>query len=341
MSNAAVHTEDAVTPDRVLGLGNAFWVSQIMSAAAHHKFFTLISRGHRTADAVANAAGTDPRGTRMVLDGLVAAGLIEKRNDGLALSPDAEAFLVEGRPGDLTPMFDVHTKLVWGKWGELTDALRQPEKVRQYVDVDEGQKFFSKLIRAIIPLGIGAADALAEHLGVGSTRTGVRVLDIGVGGAAWSMPFARRDPKSTITGFDLPRVVKESREIVAAAGLGERYRFVEGNLLDADFGDSLYDFVVLGNMCHGLTPDENRDVFTRVRGALAPGGLLLIADMIPNDDRTGPPFPVLFAVNMFVMGGEDVYTLPEYQTWLRESGYRDVRTFDTKLSHSPVIIAAK
>lgn len=341
MANTAVHPETATTPDRILGLGNAFWVSQMISAAAHYKFFTLISKGYRSADAVAKAARTDPRGTRMVLDGLASVGVIEKTRDGYALPPDTDAFLVEGRPGDLTPMFDVHTQLVWPQWGKLTEALREPDEIRQYVNLDVAQEFFPKLIRAILPLGLGAADALAEHLGVGTSRKGVRMLDIGVGAGAWSMPFARRDPQSTITGFDLPATLKESREIIAEYGLTARYRFVEGNLLNADFGSDAYDFVVLGNMCHGLTPQQNRDLFKRIHRALAPGGLLLIADMIPNDQRTAPPFPVLFAVNMFVMGGEDVYTLPEYKSWLNETGYRDVRTFDTKRSHSPVIIASK
>ena len=340
MPTTATHTEQA-SADRILALANGCWVSQIMAAAAHYRFFTLIAKGHRTADAIAKTAQTDPRGTRMVLDSLASIGVIAKGGDGYALTPDAEAFLVEGRPGDMTPMLDVHTQLVWDKWGRLTEALKNPDQVRKYVDLDQGQAFFTKLIRAILPLGLGAADALAEDLGVGTSRTGVRMLDVGIGGGAWSMPFARRDPRSTITGFDLPDVLKESRRIVDEHGLSARYRFVEGSLLDADFGSDAYDFVVLGNICHGLTPPQNRDLFTRLRRALVPGGLLLIADMIPNDDRSGPPFPVMFAVNMFVMGGEDVYTLPEYKAWLAETGYRNVRTFDTKRSHSPVILATK
>jgi len=133
-------------------------------------------------------------------------------------------------------------------------------------------------------------------------------------------------------------VLKETRTIVAENGLTARYRFVEGNLLDADV---LSDLVVLGNMCHGPTAEQNRDLFRQRHRALAPGGLLLIADMIPDDERSGPPFPMLFAVNMFVMGGEDVYPLADYKAWLKEAGYRGVRTFDTTRSHSPVIIAGR
>src|SRR5579871_5475150 len=91
-------------PDRLLAMGNGYWASQILRAAAHYKFFTLIANGQATADAIAGAANTDPRGTRVVLDGLVALGVLTKRGHTYGLTPDAAAFLVEGRPGDLTPM---------------------------------------------------------------------------------------------------------------------------------------------------------------------------------------------------------------------------------------------
>jgi ubiquinone/menaquinone biosynthesis C-methylase UbiE len=328
-------------PDRLLALGNGFWASQILAAAAEHRFFTLIASGRRTADAIAASAGTDPRGTRMVLDSLTALDVLVKSDAGYALTPDAEAFLVEGRPGDLTPMLVTHTRLVWDRWSHLGEALRDPDQVRQYIDLDSGREFFPKLVRAILPLGLGAADALAEHLGVGGTLRGVQVLDVGVGAAAWSMPFARRDDRSTITGFDLPEVLHETAAVVREAGLSDRYRLVAGNLLEADFGANAYDIVILGNMCHGLIPAQNRDLLARTHRALVPGGRLLIADMIPNEDRSGPVFPVLFAVNMFVMGGEDTYPLSDYRAWLAHSGFRDVTTHDTKRSHSPVIVATK
>jgi hypothetical protein len=44
---------------------------------------------------------------------------------------------------------------------------------------------------------------------------------------------------------------------------------------------------------------------------------------------------------MFVMGGEDTYPMSDYRRWLGAAGYRDVEAFDTKRSHSPVIIASK
>ena len=339
---SAISTATGATgPDRLLAMGTGYWVSQIMRAAAHYKFFTLIAKGHATVDAIAAAAQTDPRGTRMVLDSLVALDVLTKRGKAYGLTPDADTYLVEGRSADLTPMLEGHTALTYQNWNQLTDALRDPTKVRQYGDLDEAADFFPKLIRAILPLGLGAADATAEHLGIGSRRKGARVLDIGVGGAAWSIPFARRDANVRVTGFDIPEVLAHTKQIVSEFGVDRQFSFVQGNLIKDDFGDSTSDIVILGNICHGLTPDQNRDLLKRTRRALVPGGQLVIADMIPNEERTRPPFPVLFAVNMFVMGGEDTYPMSDYRNWLAESGYRDVEAFETHRSHSPVIIASK
>jgi ubiquinone/menaquinone biosynthesis C-methylase UbiE len=328
-------------PDRLLAMGTGYWVTQILRAAAHYKLFTLIAKGHTTADAIAGAAQIDPRGTRVVLDSLVALDILTKHENTYGLTPDADAFLVEGRPGDVTPMLEIHAGLTYDDWGRLTEALRDPTSVRYYRDLDKSAEFFAKLIRGIMPLGLGAADATAQHLGIGTERKGARVLDVGVGGAAWSIPFAKRDATARVTGFDTPQVLVETKKIVSEFGVMGQFSLQPGDLMKDDLGDSAFDIVILGNICHGLTPEQNRELLERTYRALAPGGRLVIADMLPNEARTGPPFPVLFAVNMFVMGGEDTYPLSEYRKWLADAHYRDAEVFDTKRSHSPVIIASK
>jgi 2-polyprenyl-3-methyl-5-hydroxy-6-metoxy-1,4-benzoquinol methylase len=329
-----------VSPDRLMALAHGFWVSQVLATAAHYKFFSAMARGHRTASTVAAACGTDPHGTRMLLDSLVATEVLRKRAGEYELSPEADAFLVEGRPGDLSPMIADHPQILWENWGRLREAVKTgPAKPAEYTDDPEAVRFFAHLIRIIMPLALAPADALAAHLGVGTTRTGLRILDVGAGSGAWTIPFARRDPATLVTAFDLPHVVTETAAIVAEQGVSAQYRTEAGDLTSADFGTGRYDLAVLGNICHGLTPDQNRDLFTRLRRALSPGGQIAIADMIPNEERTGPPFPVLFAVNMFLMTGGDTYPFSEYASWLRAAGFSNPTTYDTGRSHSPIVLA--
>jgi hypothetical protein len=74
---------------------------------------------------------------------------------------------------------------------------------------------------------------------------------------------------------------------------------------------------------------------------LRPGGRVVVIDMIPNEERTGPPFALFFALNMLVnteTGG--TYTVGEYTDWLKDAGFARVETAEIGF-HSPLVIAHK
>ena len=335
-----MQTTVQVGPDRIMQLAHGLWPASIVSSAAAYDFFTHIARGYDTADAVASAAGTDPRGTRMVLDALVALELLTKLNGRYALSPDTEAFLVRDRPTSIVDMVANHPPLMWEDWGRLREALKTGRPVRTVDDPIGSGEFFPKLIRMIMSLSLGPADAVAEYLGVGSTMKGAKILDVGAGACAWTIPFARRDRTAEITAFDLPSVLVESAKVVREFGVEKSFLMHAGDYRKDEFGRD-YDIVIFGNVCHIETPNGNRELIGRAYRALKPSGLLVIGDMLPNEERTGPPFAVMFAINMFLHCDGDTYTFAEYRSWLRDASFTGVEAYDTHRSHSPAIVARK
>jgi 2-polyprenyl-3-methyl-5-hydroxy-6-metoxy-1,4-benzoquinol methylase len=336
-----MQTTVQVTPDRIMQMSHGFWAASIISSAAAFDFFTHIAHGHDTADAVASAAGTDPRGTRMVLDALVALEFLSKPQAGrYALTPESDAFLVRDRQASMVEMIAEHPPLTWDAWGRLREALKTGRPVSVVDDTAAGGEFFPKLIRMIMSLSLGPADAVAEHLGAGSALKGARILDVGAGSCAWTIPFARRDRTASITAFDLQSVLAETAKIVGELGVADSFRMQPGDYRTEEFGTD-YDVVIFGNICHIEAPDSNRQLIARAHRALKAGGRLVIGDMLPNEARTGPPFPVMFAINMFLHGAGDTYTFGEYRGWLREAGFAGIEAYDTHRSHSPVIIAKR
>jgi 2-polyprenyl-3-methyl-5-hydroxy-6-metoxy-1,4-benzoquinol methylase len=329
-----------VTPDRIIQMAHGFWPAAIISSAAAYDFFTHIAHGRNTVEAVASAAGTDHRGTRMVLDALVSLEFLTKQEGRYALTPESDAFLVRDRPTSILEMIAEHPPLMWDDWGKLREALKTGQPVKTVDDLEAGRDFFPRLIRMIMSLSLGPADAVAEYLGVGSTLKGAAVVDVGAGACAWTIPFARRDRTARITAFDLQSVLNEAEKIVREFGVAESFRMQPGDYRTDELGKD-FDIAVFGNICHIETPQANRQLIARAHRALKPGGKLVIGDMLPNEDRTGPPFPVMFAVNMFLHGAGDCYTFGEYRQWLREAGFSGAEAYDTHRSHSPVIIATK
>src|SRR5438093_12980267 len=172
-----MQTTVQVTPDRIMQMAHGFWPAAIISSAAAFDFFTHIAHGHDTADTVASAAGTDPRGTRMVLDALVALEFLTKRQGGrYALTPESDAFLVRDRRTSIVEMIAEHPPLMWEDWGRLREALQTGRPVKTVGDTGSGCEFVPKLIRMIMSPSFGPADAVSEHPGVGTRLTAPETL---------------------------------------------------------------------------------------------------------------------------------------------------------------------
>ena len=51
----------------------------------------------------------------------------------------------------------------------------------------------------------------------------------------------------------------------------------------------------------------------------------MILEIVPDDERRGPPLAVAFAVAMIVnTAGGDAHTAAQYRDWLAEAGFTDV-----------------
>ncbi len=123
-------------------------------------------------------------------------------------------------------------------------------------------------------------------------------------------------------------------------GLAERYSYVAGDLLQADFG-SAHTVAVLGHILHSEGRDRSRELLKKTFKALAPGGTIAVAEFLVNEDRTGPLNGLFFAVNMLVNTDTgDTYSFEEISSWLKEAGFTNPRTLDAP-GPSPLILATK
>src|ERR1051325_200387 len=97
--------------------------SQVLNASLEYDFFTHIHNGLNGYEEIARAAGTDPRATRIVLDGLIALALVAKRQGKYFLTPTSEAFLVRGKPAYMGDFRHVALAL-WDGMGQLKQTLK-------------------------------------------------------------------------------------------------------------------------------------------------------------------------------------------------------------------------
>jgi SAM-dependent methyltransferase len=146
------------------------------------------------------------------------------------------------------------------------------------------------------------------------------MLDVAGGHGEFSMALCRRHEGLTATIVDLPGSARVGREIVDGAGMGERVRYVERDMFEADY-EGPHDGALCFNIVHHLTPDQARVLFARIGSALRPGAPLCVLDLYARDRGEQPDTGAFLGLFFHLTSGADIYPAADVSAWLREGGF--------------------
>ncbi len=304
-----------VVPDELNAMIRGFQESRIVLTAIELDVFTAVNGGAGAA-AVAKRCGTDRRATELLLNALVALGVLRLAGDRYENSPVAAQFLVAGSPDDARAALR-HNLSLWATWSSLTDAVRVGHVAPRAEMRERDDEWTVPFIAAMHRGATARAPRVIAAVDPGRVT---RMLDVGGGSGAYAIAFALANPELSAVVLDLPTVLPITQTHIDEAGVAKRVTTREGDLRRDDLGSG-YDLVFLSSICHMLDPDGNRDLLARAAKALVPGGRVVIQDFVLEPDRTGPRHAVLFAINMLVgTEGGSTYTEAEYAEWLGAAG---------------------
>lgn len=317
-------TDANVSPNCFLDQLLGFQKTAALKAAIALDLFSAIGKGTETASALATRTGAAERGVRILCDFLTVNGHLEKEGSAYRLTPSSAVFLDRASPACLTSVAEfLAAPAVIGRYlddpvsfvrngGSLGLSSVAPE--------DESWVTFAKsMVPFMAPVAQGVAAAVATF-----ERPPRRILDVAAGHGMFGIAIAAQSPNARLVALDWPNVLAVARENAAKAGLGDRFDTIAGSAFEVDWGRD-YDLVLLSNFLHHFDRPTNEALLRRAHGALAPGGRVLIVEMVPNDDRISPPFPATFSFMM--LGGTphgDTYTLHEFEAMARAAGFAHV-----------------
>ena len=326
-------------PDDVLELFLGFWISRTVMAAVELGVFDLLGRqigdapppggsgraagpggGGLTLDEARAALGLGERPARAVLDTCVSVGLLDKTDGRYRNSPLGARYLAAGSPYSLRN-YVLDERWCWPAWGRLEEALKAdtqllPEDEEGYHAFPED--FFLDFLH-------GHSTVMGERLANAVDLAGVtKIMDVGGGSGAVSISLCRAFPDLTAVVVDQPPVLARTGQHIATADLADRIATWPANV----FGDPLpggCNAAVLANVLHDFSPERAREIIGRVGAALPRGGRVVILEIVPDDDRRGPPLAVAFSVAMIVnTAGGDAHTAADYRAWLADAGLTDI-----------------
>jgi len=274
------------------------------------------------------------------MNALVGLGFLKKSGDRYELTPESATFLVSTKPTFMGGMVSHTSQQLIPHWLHLTEVVTTGKPDTSVNAEGPGSAFFQELVSNIFPMSYGPAKALAAHLDLGPSGSPVRVLDLAAGSGVWGIAIAQSSPRVAVTAVDWPGVLPITQKTAAKFGLANRFTFTPGDLLVADFGSG-YNVATLGHILHSEGEERSKKLLSKVFDALAPGGTIAIQEFLVNNDRTGPPMGLIFAVNMLIHTDVgDTYSFEQITAWLREAGFKDPRQIEAP-GPSPLILATK
>jgi ubiquinone/menaquinone biosynthesis C-methylase UbiE len=330
-----------LTPERLMQFAWGYSVPLMIETGLELGVFDLLAGGAKSVAEVSRASGASERGLRAVMNALVAFEFLAKdSSEKYSLTPESSAFLVSQKPGFQGGIFRHISRQLLPVWMQLTEVVRTGKPGLAVNREGDGSAFFQQLVEDIFPMSYPAASALAAALKLKESSQPVRVLDLAAGSGVWGIALAQASANVSVTAVDWEGVLPATVRIATKFGVADRFKMIAGDLLTAGFGTG-YDVATLGHILHSEGAQRSRELLKKTFAALAPGGTIAIAEFVANDDRTGPPGAMIFAVNMLVNTDTgDTFTFPEMSRWLTDVGFKDVRQLAAP-GPSPLILASK
>lgn len=323
-----VNTANALSPERILQVGFAFWGSKTLLSAVEMEVFTELARRPGTLEDLQGRLGLNTRAARDFLDALVALGFLDRVDGIYCNTPATERFLDKRKPSYIGGILEMGNHRLYRFWGGLTEALRTG--LPQNELKGGGESLFATLyadparlkefLRAMTGVSRGANLGIAEKFPWRQYRS---FVDVGTAQGDLAVQVALAHPHLTGLGFDLAEVGPIFEDYTALHGVNLRLKFISGDF----FTDPLpkADVVMMGHILHDWDLEQKKLLLRNAWEALPSGGAMIVYEALIDDERRGNAFGLLMSLNMLIEtpGGFD-YTGADCAGWMTEVGFSEV-----------------
>jgi 2-polyprenyl-3-methyl-5-hydroxy-6-metoxy-1,4-benzoquinol methylase len=294
----------------------SFSTARAIMVAAELGIFEAIGTQTKTADEIAQICQIHPQGTSHLLNCLVGVGYLQWRCAKYSLKRTYQKWLLNGSEANLIAKLRFQL-LEWEWMTKLEGYVRSgsPLEVHSTMSKQEWE-LYQKGMR---DLSFNAAKELARKIPV--PKGAVSMLDIGGSHGLYSIELCMRHPTLTSTILELPGAIESATVIARKYDKTGRVKHVAGNALTDNLGKNEYDLVLINNLSHHFTADQNRSLAIKVAHALKPGGVCAIGDMI-RAERPGEGGVVASTFGLFfsLTSSSGSWSVSEMQSWQKAAG---------------------
>lgn len=313
-------------------LCSGFVYSQVLLACVRLGLFEVLARRPHSAAELARELVLPCASLDRLLEAAVSLQLVEGRGNGrFGLGPLGAALL--GNPS-VAMMIEHHSAL----YADLSDPVALLRGEHETTELGRFWAYSSSASPAALQsedtmaysrLMAASQDLIAEQvLSAYSLQRHRRLLDVGGGAGAFVCAALRKHGRLEACVFDLPAVCEQAEARFEQFGLAARASAVGGDFL-ADPLPAGYGLISLVRVLHDQNDEQAMQLLRAARAAIAPGGVLLIAEPMLETRGAEPVGAAYFGLYLMAMGQGRARSPAEVGSMLRKSGFVGVREHRT------------
>lgn len=307
-----------LVPVPLLDTQIAFNAARAIMAAADLGIFEAIGKGSKTYQQIAADCNTDPAATRQLMDCLVGLSYLRWSKDAYSLRPKFHKWLLAEYPSNL--LGKLRFQLTeWNWMARLEDYVRTGKPMELHSMMNAGE--WANYMDGMRDLSHNTAKELGGKMKLPASATAM--LDIGGSHGLFSIEICRKNANLSSTILELPGAIDRASAIAAKHGLTDRVKYRSGNALTDDLGEQQYDLIMINNVVHHFTAEENIALAHKVYRALKPGGIYAIGEFLrQHKPGAGGAVAATSGLYFSLTSSSGTWSVAEMTGWQKQAGLR-------------------
>ena len=287
-----------------------------------------------SAEDVAQSIASNPRNTRLFLDGLAAIDLVQKKSGLYQNAPIAQAFLVEGNQTYLGQLLNFMAKAD-GPLKNLTTLVKDgPPPKPETPPFSEEMLAQSAFIMANTERAGDAQRVVKIVSKLPEFSSFQKMLDLGGGPGIIGMAIVSAHPKMKGVIFDLPPVIRVAETFIKEYQMEDRMETLCGDFNRDHIGEG-YDLVFTSNALHFAQVIDS--VVKKIYDSLNPSGVFVsILGFGLTHERTKPESLVLGLLPVALMGQEHGFYHGCVADSMLRVGFKSIRSQNLDTAWGPM-----
>jgi SAM-dependent methyltransferase len=267
----------------------------------------------RTMQEIAQMTHLSSAGIQLLVEAFVAAGYLQESAGRYALSHEGEKWLVRSSPsylGNLIAYFET----LFTRWNHLEHSLEHGSPPKPYYALFDANdwKIYVYGMRDLARLLMDEVRSKIVLNGVPEA-----LLDIGGSHGLYSIECCRSYPSLHAIVVDFAEALQYTRSILQEEMMDDRVTLLPGDCTKMNFQSGV-DAVLMFNLIHGFSEQENQALIQCALNALKRGGKIFILDQMKEKERASSLArftPLMVGLNLLNEIGGNAYTFEQVKMW--------------------------